>query len=98
MATYRTDELISSTDISKKFWTYLSLVNSWKIKKLWILKNNKIEAVILPWNIYEMLWDYIENYLEDINIWKEIKNRINTKDNDFVDGYEVLKEFDLEVV
>lgn len=97
MSTYTKDELISSTDISKKFWTYLNKVNSWKVKKLWILKNNKIEAVMLSWEVYELLWDYIDNFLEDLQINNEIKDRINTKKEDFLDWKKVLEEFDLSI-
>ena len=97
MSTYSTDELISATDISRKFWTYLDKVWSWKVKKLWILKNNKIKAVMLSWEVYELFWDYLDDFLENIQINNEIKDRIKTKKEDYLDWEDVLKKLNLKL-
>lgn len=55
MTTYSTDELVSSSVISKNFWAYLSKVSNNEIEKIWVLKNNKIVAVILSTEEYENL-------------------------------------------
>jgi len=48
MVAYAQNELASSTDISKQFGHYLSNVSNGVVEKLAILKNNKIEAVMIP--------------------------------------------------
>ena len=93
MAVYCNDELISSTDISKSFWKYLQKINSWELQKIWILKNNKIKAVMLSGDLYEKLWDYIE----DLQISYEIKDRINLDKKDYLDAEDVLKDFSLSI-
>lgn len=45
--TYSTNELIPSSEFAKKFGTYLSQIKDNTVDKLAILKNNKIEAVII---------------------------------------------------
>jgi hypothetical protein len=47
MATYSTEELVSSSIISKNFGKYLSKISNKEIDKIGILKNNKLDAVIL---------------------------------------------------
>lgn len=97
MSTYISDELISSTDISKRFWTYLNMINTWKVKKIWILKNNKIEAVMFSWKLYELIWDYLEDFLENIEINEELQKRLKTKKEDYLDWEKVLKELNLSL-
>ena len=67
MVAYSQNELASSTDISKQFGYYLSNVSNGIVEKLAILKNNKIEAVMIPTAIYESLINLL-NEKEDIEI------------------------------
>ena len=53
MVTYSTNELIPSSEFAKKFGTYLAQIQKKKKKKLAILKNNKVEAVIISKDEYE---------------------------------------------
>jgi PHD/YefM family antitoxin component YafN of YafNO toxin-antitoxin module len=55
MITYGSNELISSTDLAKHFGTYLTQVSQHTVDKIAILKNNKIEAVIVARAEYEAL-------------------------------------------
>lgn len=55
MANYTTDELVSSSKLSKNFWAYLSKISNNEIDKIWVLKNNKIVAVIISTEEYENL-------------------------------------------
>jgi len=47
MALFSTNELISASDIVKRFGSYLSLLMEKEVNKLAILRNNKVEAVLL---------------------------------------------------
>ena len=96
MVSYSQNELASSTDISKQFGYYLSNVSNGKVEKLAILKNNKIEAVIIPTAIYESLINLLDEK-EDIEILKTVEKRLETPKEDYLDGNEVLKELNLSL-
>ena len=73
MVTYAANELIASSDFSKKFGSYLSQIKENSIDKLAILKNNKVEAVMVSKDDYERMsaaYDLIE-HMEIYNIVKE---------------------------
>jgi len=70
MIWFATDELISSTKLVRNFGSVLENFKKKNISKMWILKNNDIEAVILSRKTYDNIIDYIED-LEDIIIIKE---------------------------
>ena len=94
MVLYSQEELASSTDISKQFGHYLSSVSSGAIEKLAILKNNKIEAVMIPASLYESLMSLLEEK-EDEEILNSVQNRLQTPKEDYIDGNTVLKELNL---
>jgi len=96
MVVYAQNELASSTDISKQFGHYLSNVSNGIVEKLAILKNNKIEAVMIPTAIYEGLINLLDEK-EDIEILKTIEKRLETPKKDYLDGNAVLKELNLSL-
>ena len=96
MVAYSQHELISSTDLSKQFGKYLSNISNGITEKLAILKNNKIEAVMIPASLYESLISLLDEK-EDIQILKTIEKRLQTPKEDYLDGNEVLKELNLSV-
>lgn len=55
MVTYATNELISSSDFAKKFGSYLGQIRENAVEKLAILKNNKVEAVLISKDEYEKM-------------------------------------------
>jgi len=96
MVTYAQNELASSTDISKKFGSFLAKVSNGDVEKIGILKNNKIEAVILPTFIYESLIELIDEK-ENEQLLEIVKNRLNTPKKDYLDGSSVLRELNLSL-
>ena len=80
MVAYRTDELVSSSDFAKKFGSYLSMIKENSVDKLAILKNNKVEAVMVSKDEYEMMssalkqmeaevfLDSVKNGLRDVKL------------------------------
>jgi len=96
MVAYTQNELASSTDISKQFGHYLSNVSNGIVEKLAILKNNKIEAVMIPTAMYESLINLLDEK-EDIEILKTIEKRLEMPREDYLDGNEVLKELNLSL-
>ena len=53
MVTYSTNELIPSSEFAKKFGTYLTQIKDNTVFSFAILKNNKVEAVIISKDEYE---------------------------------------------
>ena len=78
MVTYSTNELIPSSEFAKKFGSYLAQIKDNTVDKFAILKNNKVEAIIISKDEYESMKETlkeleakkillsIENGLEDI--------------------------------
>ena len=96
MVTYAKNELTSSTDISKQFGHYLSNVSNGVVEKLAILKNNKIEAIMIPTALYESLISLLDEK-EDIEILKTIEKRLETPKENYLAGNDVLKELNLSL-
>lgn len=55
MVTYGANELIPSSEFAKKFGSYLSQIKDGSAEKLAILKNNKVEAVLISKDEYEAM-------------------------------------------
>ncbi len=96
MVVYSQQELASSTDISKQFGHYLSNVSNGVIEKLAILKNNKIEAVMLPTAMYESLINLLDEK-EDKEILQTIEQRLKTPKEDYINGSNILDELNLSL-
>jgi len=76
MVTYAANELISSSDLSKKFGSYLAQIRENSINKLAILKNNKIEAVMVSKDDYERMKEAYD-LVEHMEISNMIEKRIS---------------------
>jgi len=74
MTTYATDELIPSSEFAKRFGSYLAMIKGSTIDKLAILKNNRVEAVLVSKNDYERMSEALE-ILEQQEIASIIKKR-----------------------
>jgi PHD/YefM family antitoxin component YafN of YafNO toxin-antitoxin module len=70
---YATNELISSSDFAKKFGTYLSQITNSTVEKLAILKNNRVEAVVISKDEYEKMNEALKQ-LEANEVLYHIKN------------------------
>lgn len=60
MVAYVNDELIPSSEFAKKFGTYLAQIKSKSVDKLAVLKNNRIEAVIVSKDEYERMQEAVK--------------------------------------
>ncbi|NDK07890.1 hypothetical protein EOM39_01430 [Candidatus Gracilibacteria bacterium] len=74
MVTYTTEELVSSSVISKNFGRYLSKISNNEIDKIGVLKNNKLDAVIMSASEYENIIDLLEDFEMQRNAIK-LKNK-----------------------
>ena len=63
MVAYRKNELISATELAKKFGQVMTLIKEKNVDKIGVLKNNKLEAVVISTEEYEHL-----KMLEDLHL------------------------------
>lgn len=76
MVTYTADELIPSSELAKKFGTYLSQIKNHSVEKLAVLKNNKVEAVLISKDEYEVLTEALKQ-VEAHKIMSSIQNGLD---------------------
>ena len=95
MVAYTQNELVSATEISKQFGEYISKVKNGLVDKIGVLKNNKLNAIILSVEEYERMSEAME-LLEDMSIYEEIHERLNNKSK-LLDGTDVLKKHGLSL-
>ena len=69
MVAYENDELIPSSEFAKKFGSYLSQIKDHTVDKLAVLKNNRIEAVLVSKDEYEKMKDVLR--LQELSEFKE---------------------------
>jgi PHD/YefM family antitoxin component YafN of YafNO toxin-antitoxin module len=96
MVTYTQNELVSATEISKQFGKYISIVKDGIVEKIGVLKNNKLNAVILSVDEYEKM-SLAMDLLKNMKIYEEIKDRLNTPNNRLLNGEDVLKKYGLSL-
>jgi PHD/YefM family antitoxin component YafN of YafNO toxin-antitoxin module len=96
MVAYTQNELASATEISKQFGEYISRVKNGLVEKIGVLKNNKLNAVILSVDEYEKMSAAVD-LLEDMQIYEEIKDRLDTPKSKLLDGEDVLKKHGLSL-
>ena len=95
MVSYTQNELASATEISKQFGEYISKIKNGLVDKIGVLKNNKLNAVILSVEEYEKMSEAMD-LLEDMNIYEEIRDRLNSNKK-LLDGNDVLKKHGLSL-
>jgi PHD/YefM family antitoxin component YafN of YafNO toxin-antitoxin module len=74
MVTYASNELISSSEFAKKFGSYLSQIKESTIDKIAVLKNNKVEAVLVSKDDYERMSAALE-IMEHREIYDIVQQR-----------------------
>lgn len=95
MVAYTQNELASATEISKQFGEYISKVKNGLVDKIGVLKNNKLNAVILSVDEYERMSEAMD-LLEDMSIYEEIRDRLGPNKK-LLDGNDVLKKHGLSI-
>ena len=60
MATFNSDEIYTATEVVRNFSSILKSVKTKEKKRVFIVKNNKFEAVLLNMDEYEKLNDAFE--------------------------------------
>ena len=95
MITYATNELIPSSEFAKKFGSYLSQIKESTIDKIAVLKNNKVEAVLVSKDDYERMSEALE-LLEHQEIYKIVQER-TSKPYKTISIEDMAKSFDIDL-
>ena len=77
MVAYQQNELISSTELVKKFAQVMNLVKEKGVAKMGVLKNNKLEAVVISTEEYEHLKALEELVSMQVNITDDLSHFAN---------------------
>ena len=96
MVAYTQSELVSATELSKQFGEYISKVKNGLLDKIGILKNNKLNAVILSVSEYERM-ALAEARLEEIETAQMLQERLKTPKEEYLNGDDVLKRLNLSL-
>ena len=96
MVAYQQNELVSATEISKQFGEYISKVKNGLLNKIGILKNNKLNAVIVSVEEYERMSLAVIK-LEELELYQTVQTRLKTPKSDYIDGDDVLKNLGLSL-
>ena len=91
MSVYNKEEIVSATEIVRKFSKILKNLSSGSVKKYAIIKNNKLKAVLLPVEEYERLLE-IEELVEHLEIAEHIKERMENYNPDKNISWEEIKK------
>jgi PHD/YefM family antitoxin component YafN of YafNO toxin-antitoxin module len=96
MIAYTSQELVSSSDFAKKFGTYLAQLKTDVVDKIAILKNNNIEAVLVPKDDYEAMkraWELQEHR----EIYEVVENRKETALDGYISFDDMAKRLNVDV-
>jgi len=96
MVAYTQQELVSATEISKQFGEYISKIKNGLLNKIGILKNNKLNAVILSVEEYERMV-LATNRLEDLETMQIVQERLKTPKEAYVEGSDVMRRLNLSL-
>jgi PHD/YefM family antitoxin component YafN of YafNO toxin-antitoxin module len=96
MVAYRQSELVSATEISKQFGEYISKIKDGLLAKIGILKNNKLNAIILSVEEYERMV-IATRRLEELEMYQEISKRLETPKEEYINGEDVLTKLNLSL-
>lgn len=84
MVSFLKDEILSSTVVSRSFSAILNKLKTKRLEKIGVIRNNEMEAIILPIREYELLIELLERD-EYRNIYETVKERERTPLADYVE-------------
>ena len=91
MLSFTKDEIVNSTKISRNLGSILNKLKKNQLEKIVIMRNNEMEAIMLPYEDYEKMKDLIEKN-EYKEIYKTLKERNKTPENEYKDFDDVIKK------
>lgn len=99
MVSYTQNELLSITDFTKSISKVLGNLKEHTVEKVGVLKNNKLQAVVISTDEYERLKELekLMNNIEHKEIYETVQSRINTSKSDYVSIDEIAKKLNINM-
>lgn len=99
MVKYAQNELFSITDFTKQIGSAVNSIKDHSIEKIGILKNNKLEAVVISTGEYERLKEIEEAFelAEHAQIYNIVEQRKDTPLSEYVSMQDLAKKFDIDL-
>ena len=96
MVKYAQSELFSITDFAKQLGSVVKSIKEQSIEKIGILKNNKLEAVLISTVEYEKLKEIEESVelAEHIEIYNIVKERKKTPISEYISMEDMFEKVD----
>ncbi|HBD96331.1 MAG: hypothetical protein A2015_15520 [Spirochaetes bacterium GWF1_31_7] len=74
MLTFTKEEIIPSTKLTRNFSEVLNKIKAHTLEKVVVLRNNEMEAIIIPYDEYENMKETME-IIEYRDIYETVKRR-----------------------
>ncbi len=99
MVKYAQNELYSITDFTKQIGSAIKRIKEHSLEKIGILKNNKLEAVVISTEEYERLKALEEQVTlaEHKAIYTEVEKRKNTPLSEYLSVEEIAEKFGIDI-
>ena len=99
MVKYAQNELFSITDFTKQIGNAVKSIKDHSLEKIGILKNNKLEAVVISTDEYERLKAFEEQVelAEHTEIYNTIQQRKNTPLSEYISSGDMAKKFNIDL-
>ncbi|MCT7542716.1 type II toxin-antitoxin system Phd/YefM family antitoxin [Aliarcobacter cryaerophilus] len=98
MVSYTQNELLSITDFTKSISKILGDIKERTVEKVGVLKNNKLEAVVISTQEYERLKEIEElmSNIEHKEIYNIVQDRVKTPKSDYLSMEDMAKKFNID--
>jgi len=99
MVKYAQNELFSITDFTKQIGSVVNNIKEHSLEKIGILKNNRLEAVVISTDEYERLKALEEEVAlaEHTQIYNMLQDRNDTPLTEYVSMEDMAKKFDIDL-
>lgn len=99
MVKYAQNELFSITDFTKQIGSVVSSIKEHSLEKIGILKNNRLEAVVISTDEYERLKELEERYelAEHTEIYNIVQERKKIPVSEYISMEDMAKKFDIDL-
>jgi len=99
MVKYSENELFSVTDFSKQLSSLVKSIKNNTIEKIGVLKNNRLEVVVISTKEYSRLKELEERMemIEQKEIHNSIKERKNKPKSQYISLDEMAEKFDIDI-
>lgn len=91
MVTFARNEIVSSSQFVRNFASFLQRMTKSNDEKIAVVKNNQMQAVMIPIDEYERL-KTLSDMAEQKEIYETIQERKNTPDSEYVSYDDAMKK------